>query len=265
MAEASDVFLHERRDHVAILTLNDPATRNALSGEGLFAAVETAAAAINADEGVRAVVLTGAGTAFCSGGNVRDMVERRGMFAGSPAEIAGRYRAGIQRVARAIYELDVPVIAAVNGPAIGAGCDLACLCDIRLASEHASFAVSFVKLGLIAGDGGLWLLPRIVGRSKAAELALTGDALDAQAALACGLVSAVVPADALFESALQMAGRIAANPPQAVRWTKRLLREADRVDFASMLDLAAAYQALAHHSEEHRQALAALREKPAGR
>ncbi len=159
----------------------------------------------------------------------------------------------------------MPSIAAVNGPAIGAGCDLACLCDIRLASERATFAVSFVKLGLIAGDGGLWTLPRIVGRSKAAELAFTGDVLDAGAALACGLVSAVVPADALLESALALADRIAANPPQAVRWTRRLLRESERIDFESMLELSAAYQALAHHGEEHRAALAAAAKAPVGR
>ena len=122
----------------------------------------------------------------------------------------------------AFERLDVPAIAAVNGAAIGAGCDLACMCDIRIASEKAKFAESFVKLGIIPGDGGAWLLQRTVGFSRAAELSFTGDTLDAAEALACGLVSRVAPPDQLLDEARKLADRIAANPGPALRMTKRL-------------------------------------------
>jgi enoyl-CoA hydratase/carnithine racemase len=157
--------------------------------------------------------------------------------------------------------LEVPVIAAVNGPAIGAGCDLACMCDIRIASDRAKFAESFVKLGLVPGDGGAWLLPRIVGFSKASEMALTGDMLDSAAALACGLVSQVVPHDQLMVAARELADRIAANPPHAVRMTKRLLREAWRASLASTLEASASAQAICHQTSDHQEAVAAFLEK----
>ena len=161
----------ELQRHVVILTLNDPATRNALTGETAFAAFEDAVDQMNADLNIRAAILTGEGTAFCSGGNIADMRDKKGMFAGTPPQIESQYRSGIQRIPKALSRLDVPLIAAVNGPAIGAGCDLACMCDIRIASEKASFAESFVKVGIIAGDGGAWLLPRIIGYARAAEMA----------------------------------------------------------------------------------------------
>ena len=124
-------------------------------------------------------------------------------------DIRHDYRRGIQRLTLALFNLEVPVIAAVNGHAIGAGLDLACMCDIRIASEKAKFAESFIKLGIIPGDGGAWLLPRIVGMSRAAELAFTGDMIDAQQALAWNLVSRVVPHDELMPAARELAGRIA--------------------------------------------------------
>ena len=157
--------------------------------------------------------------------------------------------------------LPVPVIAAVNGPAAGAGCDLACMCDLRIAGESARFAESFVKLGLIAGDGGSWLLPRVVGWSKASEMALTGDLIDAHEALACGLVSKVVPDAELLGAARALARRIAANPGYAVRMTKRLLWESRRADLATVLELAAAMQAAAHTTGDHAEAVDAFLDK----
>ena len=253
----------QQRGHIVILTLNDPATRNALTGDAMFSAIEAAVDRANMDLSVRALILTGAGPAFCSGGNVRDMREKKGMFAGPPHEVAAKYQAGIQRIPRALYRLEAPLIAAVNGPAMGAGCDLACMCDLRIASETATFAESFVKLGIIPGDGGTWFLPRVVGWSKAAEMSFTGDTLDAKAALEAGLVSRVVAPERLLDAALEIAGRIAANPPQAVRWTKRLLREAAQARLETVLDLAAQYQALAHHTADHHEAVAAMFEKRA--
>lgn len=247
-----------RAGHVAIWLVSDPETRNALNGDDFFAAIERAVHDANADLDIRAVILTGAGSAFSSGGNVRDMAERRGMFGGAPHEIVEQYATGIQRIPRAFAALDVPAIAAVNGPAIGAGCDLACMCDLRIASEKAVFAESFVKVGIVAGDGGTWLLPRVIGYARAAEMAFTGEAIDAAKALAIGLVSDVVAPDELMPAALRLAEKIAANPPQVLRWTKRLLRQSQFARLDEVLTQAAAYQAIAHHTEDHAEAVAAL-------
>jgi enoyl-CoA hydratase/carnithine racemase len=135
------------------------------------------------------------------------------------------------------------------------------MCDIRIASTSAKFAESFVKLGIVPGDGGAWLLPRIVGFSKASEMAFTGNSLNAQEALGCGLVSKVVEDDQLMGEARALAGRIAANPPHAVRMTKRLLREGRTASLTAILDASAAAQALCHATSDHREAVDAFFEK----
>lgn len=257
----NDPILCELRGHIALLTLNRPDTRNALSGEDMFAAFEQLFERLNSDQAIRAAVLTGAGSAFCSGGNVAEMRDRTGMFGGSPEQIAANYRAGIQRIPRAFQKLQVPIIAAVNGAAIGAGNDLACMCDIRIASSTARFAESFVKVGIVPGDGGCWLLPRVVGMSRAAELALTGDTIDAAEALRIGLVSRVVAPEALLGEALALAGRIAANPPQVLRWTKQLLQQARNGTLDEALDTAGRFQGQAHHTADHTEAVTAFFEK----
>lgn len=255
----NDFVLYEPAgDGIVKLTLNDPDTRNALSTQAQWDAVVDACERVRRDPQVRCLVLTGAGSAFCAGGNVKDMQSKSGIAAGDAYRIAEGYRQGIQRIPLALHGLDVPTIAAVNGPAIGAGCDLACMCDIRIASDRARFAESFVKLGIIPGDGGAWLLPRAVGMSKAAEMTFTGDAIDAQEALACGLVSKVVPADRLMDEALALAARIAVNPAPALRMAKRLLREGQHVRLSTLLDMSAGLQGLAHHTPEHAQAVDAF-------
>jgi enoyl-CoA hydratase/carnithine racemase len=257
----SEPILLEMRGHVAVLTLNRPHTRNALSGEEMFAAFERLFEQINLDMQIRAVVLTGAGTAFCSGGNVAEMRDKSGMFGGDPALVAANYREGIQRIPRAFQKLQVPVIAAVNGPAIGAGNDLACMCDIRIASSAAKFAESFVKVGIIPGDGGCWLLPRAVGMSNAAIMAFTGDTINAQQALDMGLVSSVVAPEELMNTAFELADRIAANPPQVLRWTKQLLQQGRQSSLDEALDAAGQFQGMAHQTADHAEALSAFFEK----
>ena len=253
-----DFLNYEQDGAVVTLTMNRPDERNALSGDGQFADFVDACARIKNDDSVSVVILTGAGTAFSAGGNVKDMRDRKGLSAGTAYEIRNNYRRDIQNIPLNLYDLDVPTIAAVNGAAIGAGCDLACMCDIRIASEHAKFAESFVKLGIIPGDGGAWLLPRLVGQSKAAEMTFTGDVVDAAEALACGLVSKVVPADALMDEARALAARMAANPGHSLRMAKRLLREGQHVRLDTLLEMSAAFQAIAHHTEEHDQAIDTL-------
>lgn len=247
---------------IATVTLNQPEKRNPISGLEMIDALEAAMRALDADLAVRVVILTGAGSAFSSGGDLRAMATPGSSLRDAlPAQTRRNYKAGIQRLPLLFEALEVPVIAAVNGPAIGAGCDLACMCDVRIAGESAKFAESFVKLGIVPGDGGAWLLPRIIGFAKASELALTGEMLDAAQALAVGLVSRVVPDAQLIDEARAIAGKIAANPPHAVRMTKRLLREGYRASLANILEMSAAMQALSHATADHEEAVGAMLER----
>lgn len=256
-------LLTERLDAVLTVTLNQPERRNPISDQAMVDALVAVMQEADADIGVRVVILTGAGTVFSSGGDLKQMKSGAGLRAGLPAQTRRNYKTGIQRLPLMFQALEVPVIAAINGPAIGAGLDLATMCDIRIAAESARFAESFVKLGIVPGDGGAWLLPRIVGFSRATELALTGEMFDAATALAYGLVSHVVPDDQLMARAHEIAGKIAANPPHAVRMTKRLLREGQMSTLANILEMSAAMQSLAHATRDNDEAIDAFIEKRA--
>jgi enoyl-CoA hydratase/carnithine racemase len=257
----TDPILTARDGAILTVTLNLPDKRNPISDNGLIDALVAALEAADADIGVRAVILTGAGSAFSSGGDLKAMKAGVGLRAELPAQTRRNYRTGIQRLPLLFHALEVPVVAAVNGPAIGAGLDLACMCDVRVSAESATFAESFVKVGIVPGDGGAWLLPRIVGFSKASELALTGETIGAAEALAIGLVSRVVPDGELLAAARTVADKIAANPPHAVRMTKRLLREGQTATLPALLDMSAAMQALAHATEDHDEAVSAFLER----
>ena len=254
-------LIYEQQDGIVTLTMNRPEERNALSENSQMDEFVATCDRINRDMGVKCVILTGAGTAFSAGGNIKHMHEKKYYSAGSPAQIRNTYRHGIQRIPLALYNIDVPTIAAINGHAIGAGLDLACMCDIRLAADTAKMASSFVKLGIVPGDGGAWLLSRVVGTAKALELMLTGDTIDAASALACGLVSKVVPGDQLLPEARAFAQRFAVNPANTLRLTKRLIRESAQATLSSSLEMAAAYQALAHYTKDHDEAVAAFLDK----
>lgn len=258
MSAAPDFVRFERDGNVVTLTLDRPDERNALSTQAQWDEIVAACERVRADPSVRCVIITGAGSAFSAGGNVKDMRDKKGIAGGSPYQISEGYLGGIQRIPMALHALEVPTIAAVNGAAVGAGCDLACMCDIRIASERARFAESFVKLGIIPGDGGAWLLQRAVGYARAAELSFTGDMIDAATALSMGLVSRVVAHDALMTETRALAARIAANPAPALRMAKRLLRQAQTARLDETLQLSAALQALAHHTPEHDSAIAAF-------
>jgi enoyl-CoA hydratase/carnithine racemase len=250
--------LLERVGHIAVLTLNRPDVRNALTDDAIIDEIVDVCRVVREDEAVRVLVLTGAGSAFSAGGNVKDMQGKQGMFAGGPAQIRENYRKGIQRIPLALYPLEAPTIAAVNGPAIGAGCDLACMCDIRIAGEKARFGETFVSLGLIPGDGGAFFLPRVVGYSKACELAFTCRIIDAAEALRIGLVSEVTPQEKLMERCMNMAEEIARQPSRTLRMAKRLFQFAQGKTLEETLELSASCQALCHHSPEHADALEAF-------
>lgn len=263
-ATAQDrTVLHVERDGpLAILTIDDPDTRNALS-PALTRQLVAACDAINADMGVKAAILTAAGTVFCAGGNLKDMYARANHFAGNAAEIRRTYLNGVQTIARALYDLEVPIIAAVNGPAMGAGMDFATMCTLRIASEKAKFAESFIKLGLTSAAGGAWFLTRAIGQQRAVEMALTGETITAAQALELGLVLKVVPPEALLDEARALAARITCHPAHSIRLNTRLLRDSARVDLPTALDLAAAMQAVVQQTDDQYEAVAAAVEKRA--
>jgi 2-(1,2-epoxy-1,2-dihydrophenyl)acetyl-CoA isomerase len=262
-ADSSTPFVrYAQEGRIVTLTLDRPDSRNAIGTHqdcnDLAAAFERA----NDDPSVSCIILTGAGASFSAGGNIKAMKERNGIGPlDAPDATRANYKRGVQRIARAMWECEVPAIAAINGHAIGLGLDLACLCDIRIAVDGAKFASSFIKLGIVPGDGGAWILPRAVGLSRAAEMIFTGDTLDAQAALHMGLVSRLVAAEQLLAVAGALAQRIVANPAKSLRLAKRLLREGQQQRLADVLELSAAFQAMAHETADHREAVDAFIEK----
>lgn len=243
-------------DGVARLTLARPEIRNAITGPGMLSEVRAAFEEAEADPQVRVLVVDADGPAFSAGGNVRDMADRTGMFAGDPEALEQAYRAGIQRLTTTVAGVDVVTIAAVDGPAVGAGFDLVLGCDLRLGSERARFAHTFVDLGLLPGDGGAWLLPRAVGWQRAAELAFTARTVPADEAASMGILLEVVPHEELAGRVDRLAAAIAARPAHSVRLTKRLLRHARTTELPAFLDLTAALQAIAHSTDAHLEAVA---------
>ena len=240
---------------IGLLTLNDPARRNPISDSSMVEAIVSTlqSAALNPD--LRALVITGAGTSFSSGGDVRAMRAKQGMVAGEPHQVAGAYTDSVQRIPVIMEQLTIPVIAAVNGPAFGAGCDISLMCDLRIASRSAVFGEVFVNLGIVSGDGGGWYLTRLLGYQRAAEISLRGRPIGADEALKLGLVLEVVDEDALLDHAITIARDIAQKPPAAVRMTKQLLKMATRTDLKDYLAACAAMQAVAHESADHMAAL----------
>jgi len=189
------------------------------------------------------------------------MRDRKGTFGGDVHQVQQNYRQGIQRIPLAIHELEVPCIAAINGPAIGAGFDLACMCDIRLASTNAKMGETFVNLGIIPGDGGAWFLQRLIGYQRAAELTFSGRLIDADEANELDIVMHVVAPDALLSTANEMARTFASKPPQALRYAKRLMKKAQRQELPDFLDTCALFQGICHNTEDQLEAVNAFIDK----
>jgi enoyl-CoA hydratase/carnithine racemase len=246
---------------IAVLTFNRDDVRNALTSTELVSDIPAAIEWCNANIDVSVLIMTGAGSAFSAGGNIKTMGERA---KGPPHELQQAYRSGIQRIPLALEQAQIPVIAAVNGPAIGAGFDMANMCDMRIGSTNTQFGETFVNLGIIPGDGGAWFLSRLVGYQRAAELTFTGRVIKAEEALALGLLLEVTAPDMLIPRAKEIASKIAAKPPQAIRYAKRLLKLAQKQQLEEHLDVCSAYQAICHKTEDHQEALAAFFEKRSG-
>ena len=240
------------------ITLNRPECSNAFSDEMITELCRLLREA-DWDDDVRAIILTGAGKTFCAGGDVKAMEEKTGMFAGDPEGLMRRYTKGIQQIPLTIEALHTPLIAMVNGAAIGAGCDLACMCDIRMGCRRSRFGETFATLALVPGDGGTFFLQRIIGYAKAMELSLTGRIVEADEALSLGLLNALVEKEALKTETEGLARSIAANSPVAVSMIKKAIRQARTAEISGHLDLLAAFQGITQRTEDHFRRVRALK------
>lgn len=258
MYETVDLQIESR---VARITLNRPERLNALSAQltqELGDAIETVA---SSDQDVRCLILTGAGRAFCAGGDTGGMSGGNQERDRGGAEGIRRSFRGAQRVILGLHRLEIPTIAMVNGDAVGAGFDLALVCDLRTMAETARFMVAYRRIGLIPGWGGAWLYPRRLGLTKAAELMFTGDFLSAAEAQQHGVVNRVAPADQLEQVTLELAEKIASGPPISLRLMKQLLYKGMQMDLETAMQIAATGSSITLSSEDHREGVTALREK----
>lgn len=250
----------ENKDHVLWLYLNRPEASNAFTVDMIHELVNMLAYA-DEDRDIRCIVLSGRGKHFCAGGDVKNMLAKKEMFAGEANELRERYKKGIQKIPMAFSQISTPVIAMINGAAIGAGLDVACMCDIRIASEYAKFGETFTKLGLIPGDGGTYFLQRIVGFAKAMEMTLTGDIYSAQDGNKMGLFNEVVSIEKLKETVDKYVDKICHNAPIAIQMSKRAITHAYRSDLQGNLDLLSAYQGIAQRTSDHFNALNGIKNK----
>lgn len=249
-------MLYETNDKIAVLTINRPESLNAFSPEmiGLWRDYLEEA---KKDDAVSVVIVTGAGDTFCSGGDIRDMAEGKLQS----WDMKNFLWEGVHRVILTLEDLDKPVIAAINGAAMGAGMDMAIMCDLRVASDRAKLGESYIQMGLCPGDGGAWFLPRLIGVSKALELFLTADVLDAATALDLGIVNHVVPHERLMEETMKLAGKIAAKPPLAIRMMKRAVYQGTTSTLRAHLDYISSQLSLLSETEDHVEAAKAFLEK----
>ncbi len=248
--------LYEIKDNIAFITLNRPEVKNAFSSEMILLWREYLENAKDNDT-VRVIIVTGKGDTFCSGGDIKDMAD-------------GKLRSwemkrflwdGVHRIVLTMEDLDKPVIAAINGAAMGAGLDMALMCDLRVVSEKAKLAESYITMGLVPGDGGAYFLPRLVNTSKAIELLLTGDVLSAEEALKIGIVNKVVPHERLMEETVRLAKKIAGKPPLAVRMMKRAVYQGQTSTLRTHLDYISSQLSLLSETSDHIEAAKAFLEK----
>jgi enoyl-CoA hydratase/carnithine racemase len=241
---------------IATLTLNRPEAKNAFSHEMITLWNQYLKEA-REDPHVKVIIVTGNGDTFCSGGDIRNMAD-------------GKLRSwdmkrfvwdGVHRIVLTLEDLDKPVIAAINGSALGAGLDMAIMCDLRVCSDRAKLSESYILMGLVPGDGGAYFLPRLIGIGKALELFLTGDIISPQKALEIGLVNQVVPHDQLMEETMVLAEKIASKPPLAVRMTKRAVYQSQTSTLRSHLDYISSQLALLTETQDHQEAARAFLER----
>ena len=249
--------LYEARDGVATVTLNRPKALNALNAD-IYHDLEIALRTAVEDASVRVMILTGAGRAFCAGGDIKSMAAQIAApphpKPADPVEMLSH----LHQLLAYLYEIDQPVIAAIHGPAVGAGMSLALACDFRVAAEDSTFSQGFIKIGLSPDAGSTWLLPRLIGSARALQLAMTGETIDARKALEWGLISQLVPAGQDLPKALELAHSLATLSPPALTNVKHLLRESETHSFREQLDAEAVAQRANAATKEFRAAVAAF-------
>jgi 2-(1,2-epoxy-1,2-dihydrophenyl)acetyl-CoA isomerase len=258
-AEVSDLE-YTVKDGVATARLNRPEKKNALSEE-MVRELGRALRDAQDDPAVRVFIITGAGDAFCSGGDLGRRAREGEGAQPTPLQRKTRLHQGTHRVALAIEEFDKPLIAAVNGPAAGAGMDLALMCDLRFAARSARFSEAYIRVGLLPGNGGCYFLPRIVGAARALELLWTGDFIEADEAHRIGLVNRVCEDENLMAETQAFAARLAAGPPIQQHLIKKLLYQSLRTDLRTSLELVSSHMAVVQSTDDYREAIAAYQEK----
>lgn len=261
-------IIYTKSENIAYITLNRPDSYNAFS-VNMLKSWANALVDARDDKDVYVIVVTGAGKAFCSGGDIKSMRSGKG-FLYHEEETAGEMRPMdfknslwglIHRIALLLEDIDKPVIASINGPATGAGLDMALMCDLRITSDKSKFAESYVRMALVPGDGGAFFLPRLVGLSKALELLWTGDIIEPEEALRIGLVDRVVPAEQLEQATRELARKLAEGPQLSIRMIKRLVYQGLRSDLRTALDAVSSHMSIITSTEDHKEAVNAFFEK----
>jgi 2-(1,2-epoxy-1,2-dihydrophenyl)acetyl-CoA isomerase len=250
----------ENTKNCAWIYLNRPEASNAFTVEMIDELIDAVQKA-DYDSQIRCIVLSGRGEHFCAGGDVKNMLNKSEMFEGESNELRERYIRGIQKIPKAFSQVATPMIAMINGAAIGAGLDMSCMCDIRICSENAKFGETFTKLGLIPGDGGTYFLQRIVGFAKAMEMTLTANIYSALEAKEMGLVNQVTNVDMLKTICQEYVDKICLNAPIANQMAKRAIEHAYRSDLSSNLELLAAFQGITQRTSDHFEALNSFKQK----
>ncbi len=253
-----ETILLEKNEGIGVLTLNRPERQNAFN-EKMWTEMVQALHEVNKDDEIRVLVIKGAGKAFCAGADVGGMASKEKKSRG--AEAIRRGFANVQKMILGIQQMEKPTIAMINGAAVGGGFDLACACDIRTGSENSRFMVAFTRIGLFPGWGGTWLIPRIIGIPKAAEMLFTGNFMDAEEAKSLNLLNKLVPAQNLESETMSLARQIANGPPIAIRLAKLQLYQGLEIDLDIALKLAAAFETITLSSQDHKEGVAAFREK----
>lgn len=262
-------FYEQRFPHIEVkvkesnqlwVSLNNPDQMNAITSEMIQSLVSVLSHA-DFDKQILVIVLTGAGKNFCAGGDIKAMEEKSGMFAGEANELRMRYMHGIQQIPRCIEEVSTPIIAMVNGAAIGAGCDLAMMCDLRVGNHSSKFSETFTRLGLVPGDGGTFFLQRVLGYAKAMQMFLTAETFLGKVALDFGLLNYLFEDSKLEVETEKLAGLIASNAPMAQSMTKKAMKISYLSDLHTSLDVLATFQGITQRSSDHSEALRAFKEK----
>jgi 2-(1,2-epoxy-1,2-dihydrophenyl)acetyl-CoA isomerase len=243
------------QNHVQIITLNRPEKKNAFDSQMIdewVAALEDA----EKNEDVHVIVVTGSGNAFCAGGDVGGMKQDQ-----KPLDNKNKLWKNIHRIPLALKKIDKPVIAAINGPAVGAGLDMALMCDIRTMIDESKVSEGYVKVGLVPGDGGAFFLPPIVGEAKAFELLWTGNFISSKEALSLGMVNHVYTKEEFMKKTMDLAEQIASGPQIAIRMTKRAVRYSRTMELEPALDLISSHYAIIKETEDHKEGVTAFKEK----